>query len=181
MILNDELLYEWAETNIQPFPAGQINPASLDLRLGNLIRETHPIWDTMTKAEMLDHIKNGTIETLPMWGEPQEFGIFWLLPGRFVLCHSEEYIYMPNNAAGFLFSKSSTGRIGLEHLHAGHFDPSFSGQATWELHNIAPWPIKLTAGKRLMQMVMLEMIKPPRLDYSVTGRYNGQTGPTPAR
>ena len=39
-----------------------------------------------------------------------------------------------------LYSKSSTGRIGLEHLHAGWIDPGFCGQLTLEFKNVAPWP-----------------------------------------
>lgn len=184
-VLNDELISQWGKKHVKPYHAEHVNPASMDFTLGDTIRVTHPIWDGMTKRKMLQHIEAGTIEGLPLWAEPQVFDVFWLLPGKFVLCHSAECIKIPVSLTSLLFSKSSTGRIGLEHLHAGYFDPGFGinedSQATWELHNVAPWPIKLVAGKRLMQMVMLEMIRPPRLDYSVTGRYNGQVGPTPAR
>lgn len=187
MILPDELIHEYAANNVMPYNPANVNPASLDLCLGNTIRVTHPIWDTMTEKEMWRHIQQGTIESLPLWDEPQTFDTFWLFPRRFVLCHSLEFVKIPTNLASELFSKSSTGRIGLEHLHAGWGDCGWGvktekgSQWTFELHNIAPWPIRLEAGKRLMQMVMLEMVRPPRLDYSVTGRYNGQSGPTPAK
>lgn len=181
MIWPDEILESWATDNVQPFHPANINPASLDLTLGDHIRFTHPVWDNMTEVEMLSRIADGTIEDSPLWGDPVQFSVQWLLPGKFVLCHSAEWVKIPEYAVSFLFSKSSTGRVGLEHLHAGYGDCGFRGQLTFEFHNVAPWPIKLVAGKRLMQMVMLGMIKPPRTSYSVTGRYNNQTGPTPAR
>jgi dCTP deaminase len=84
-------------------------------------------------------------------------------------------------ACAELFSKSSTGRIGLEHLHAGWIDPGFRGQLTLEFKNVAPWPILLQPGKRYMQMVVHDLVAPAARDYSQTGRYQNQTGATPAR
>jgi len=147
-----------------------------------MIRVPDRIWADMSEIDMDKHIADGTIHDLPRWGEPVEIETFWLKPKRFVLCASLEFINIPDDMATFLFSKSSTGRIGLEHLHAGLGDPSWhSANWTWELHNVAPWPIPLEAGKRIMQQVMLQMTDKPLRGYDVTGRYNGQTGPTPER
>jgi deoxycytidine triphosphate deaminase len=98
-------------------------------------------------------------------------------------------VNIPDDTAVLLFSKSSTGRIGLEHLHAGFGDPGWGSTInslgtlgsrwTWELHNVAPWPIVLKAGKPLMQQVAIRMTDSPLRNYAETGRYNGQTGPTP--
>lgn len=38
---------------------------------------------------------------------------------------SIEFIKMPDDMVAILFSKSSAGRIGLEHLHAGFGDPGW--------------------------------------------------------
>lgn len=152
MIWNDVRLREW-------FGDSNINPASIDLCLGNGL----------------------CVATPEGWREPVQFDTYDLKPGEFVLCHSAEYVKMPTNAIGMLFSKSSTGRIGLEHLHAGYVDPGFHGELTFEFHNVAPWPITLVAGKRIMQLVMVSMESAPENDYTITGRYNGQVGPTPAR
>lgn len=65
--------------------------------------------------------------------------------------------------------------------NSGLGDPGFRGQWTWELHNVAPWPIALVPGKRYMQMVVYDLVEPPAHDYSVTGRYQNQQGATPAR
>jgi deoxycytidine triphosphate deaminase len=162
-----------------------VNPASLDLRLGNQIRLPAPIWQTLNGEQMTRMILSGEIRNLPHWSEPLDFDTFWLMPqGKgvsFVLCASLEYVNIPDDSIALLFSKSSTGRIGLEHLHAGYGDCGFSGTWTWELHNVAPWPIELIAGKRLMQQVMIKMTDKPLRTYQETGRYNGQIAPTPMR
>ena len=65
--------------------------------------------------------------------------------------------------------------------NSGYGDPGFNGQWTWELHNNAPWKIRLVPGKRYMQMVVYDLTAPAARDYSMTGRYQNQTGATPAR
>lgn len=146
---------------VTPFDAANVNPASIDLRLGTSYRR-----DT----------DNGWSYELQM---PPE-GI-WLQPGEFVLCCSMETVAIPVDAVAHLYSKSSTGRMGIEHLHAGLGDPGFCGQWTFELHNVARSPRLLVPGKRYMQMEIIDMVAPPTRDYSVTGRYQHQVGATPAR
>ena len=187
MIWNDTLIREWAESGgVTPFDSDMVNPASLDLRLGNKIREPHPVWSYISTVDMLRHINRGTIIDLPRWGDAVVFDSYWLMPRghgcSFVLCHSVEFINMPDDTAAVLYSKSSTGRRGVEHLHAGYGDPAWhDAQWTWELHNVAPWPIELKAGQPLMQQVMIRMTDRPVRTYTETGRYNNQTGPTPER
>jgi len=182
MIWNDERIATWAASGgVTPFDESCVNPASLDLRLGNTLRRPHHCWDYMSEIDMQHHILDGTMDALPKWGEVTEFTTFWLYPRRFILCHSLELVRIPKDCISLLFSKSSTGRIGLEHLHAGLADSSWWGQWTFELHNVSPWPIRLEAGKRYMQMTMAQMVAEPLRGYDITGRYNGQSGPTPAR
>lgn len=175
MVLSDKQLREIS-------PDGWfINPASVDLRLGDTIRTAHPIWELLSveACSLLDSI--GVFDQLPRWGAPMKFSSYMMGPGEFVLCHSVEFVDVPNDAVALLFSKSSTGRNGLEHLHAGVGDPGFKGQWTWELKNAASWPIKLIAGQRLMQHIMIRMVESPDKTYVDTGRYQNQTGPTVAR
>jgi len=187
MIWNDNMIRDWASNGgVTPFDDNMVNPASLDLRLGDELREPHPIWGQMTREEMNEKIADGSIDDLPKWGEPVKFTKYYLMPrgmgNHFVLCSSLEFVNIPNDMAALLFSKSSVGRIGVEHLHAGYGDPGWhDSQWTWEIHNVAPWPIPLVPGKPLMQQVMLRMVGQPARTYAVTGRYNHQSGPTPER
>ncbi len=185
-VWNDRMLREACEDNLEPlvtpFEPACINPGTIDLRLGNTIRRVHPDIRKMSIAEMQAMIDNGCEqEDFPMWGEPVTFESTWIMPGEFVLCHSLEFVRIPLDAIALLYNKSSMGRIGLEHSHAGVGDPGFHGTWTWEWSNIAEWPIKVFAGRRYMQMKLQSMAEIPERGYAMTGRYQGQTGPTIAR
>ena len=185
MILPDFRIREWAENGgITPYEPHNINPASIDLRLGNFIRVPRWYWRNPVTRFLAWHIldkPNPRIKTHLYWSQPRRFMTYTLWPGNFVLCHSSETTEIPQNVAAILFSKSSTGRIGVEHLHAGYGDPGFGlekkSQWTWELINAAPWPIELVAGRRLMQLALVRMEATPERDYRKTGRYQGQQGP----
>lgn len=182
-VWNDVMLRQACEDErlVDPYNPGCINPASIDLCLGGQYRRTHPFWDSYKNSALKDHAQ---FVEVPLWGEPVDLDIdefFWLQPGEFVLCHSLETVNIPVRACAFLYSKSSTGRRGLEHLHAGYGDPGFIGQWTWEFQNVSPAPMKLVVGKPLMQMVLLDMAATPQFAYEITGRYMNQTGATPAR
>lgn len=188
MIWNDTRIKEWASSGgITPYDEALVNPASLDLRLGNMIREPHKVWSHLSVVDMQKKILDNSIEGLPHWDDAFEFGTYWLYPHKFVLCHSLELVQIPPDVASILVLKSSQGRLGLNHSHSGWGDPGFgyaddngNGGASWtfEIQNIAPWPIQLIAGKALIQMVMMEMSDAPLLDYRMTGHYVYQSGPT---
>ena len=197
MIWNDSKIAKWAAAGgITPFDETLVNPASLDLRIGNQIREPHEMWSWLSDVDIQSHIDNGTIDDLPKWGEPKTFDAFWLFPKRFVLCHSLEFVQIPVDAACILVLKSSWGRKGLNHSHSGWGDPGFGlkadtvgsndtqqsgAQWTFEIQNISPWAIKITAGDRLIQQVFMDMCDVPLVDYRSTGHYVYQAGATPAR
>ena len=197
MIWNDSAIAKWAAAGgITPFDETLVNPASLDLRIGNQIREPHEMWRRFSDIDIQNHIDNGTIDDLPKWGEPKTFGTFWLFPKRFVLCHSLEFVQIPLDVACILVLKSSWGRKGLNHSHSGWGDPGFGlkadtvgsndtqqcgAQWTFEIQNISPWAIKITAGDRLIQQVFMDMCDVPLVDYRSTGHYVYQAGATPAR
>ena len=180
-IWNDVLLHDYCNrcALVAPFDAANVNTASIDLRLGTSYRVPHSDWDEWLGNPLLRY----QIQDAPQWGK--ELAIpergYRLEPGQFILCCTLETVAIPNDACAALFSKSSTGRIGLEHLHAGWIDPGFVGQLTLEFKNVAPWPITLQPGRRYMQMVVYDLTAPAARDYSMTGRYQGQQGATPAR
>ena len=179
-IWNDVLLHDYCNrcALVAPFDAANVNPASIDLRLDASYRL--PAWSQLAYETYMDMPLRFD---MPQWGDAMTMpadGIE-LQPGQFILCCTMETVAIPNDACAALFSKSSTGRIGLEHLHAGWIDPGFVGQLTLEFKNVAPWPILLQPGERYMQMVVYDLTAPAARDYSQTGRYQGQQGATPAR
>jgi len=177
-----------------PFTSNQVNPASYDLRLGNEIAKPRWFWLPGIRQLAWRWFKLRGIPTRhtifvdgkktpnPIyWGKPRKFTKYILAPGEFVLAHSLEVTHVPNDAAAFLFLKSSTGRRGLEHSHAGYGDPGFVGQWTFELSNTAPWPIELVAGERMLQVVFAKTTGVPHKLYGETGHYQNQRGPTAPR
>lgn len=187
MVWNDAMLAEYAQVHglVEPFAPELVNPCSIDLRLGNTMRIPDKMWsykDSGAWAMFEYNVNDPTVDKeLPRWEDSFEFTHYWLMPGQFVLCHSLEYVRIPTNAAALLFSKSSTGRKGLEHLHAGLGDAGFEGQWVFEFHNVAPWPVLLEAGKRYMQMQLYDLNDEPIRHYGYVGHYQGQTGAQPAR
>ena len=154
MILPDYLLRQWASNGgIEPFDPDCINPASVDLRLAT----NHVIglngWE-----------HRGSVSLYLVTGDP-------------VLVSIVEYIKIPHDCAGVLYLKSSLARQGLDHALAGYCDPGFTGSLTLELH--AHCPITLHHNQRIVQLVLHRLEAPPKSTYH--GRYQDQTGPTPAR
>lgn len=175
MIWSDNKIIDMAERGmIEPFDERQLNPASYNLRLANKIRI--PLPNMMHYKPVARNTHFSAYLTNEM-----EFETHVLSPGEFCLCCSVEYVRLPVECSGVLYSRSSMGRIGLEHLHAGYVDPGFHGQLVFEFHNNAPWPIMLEAGEQYMQIVFEAMDCAPGRSYAQTGRYWGQTGVQPAR
>lgn len=144
---------------VHPFDPALVNPASLDVRLGeNLLIE-----DKATPELQPYSIAGFTQE------EP-----FMLQPHEFVLAETLERFNVPNVVAGQLALKSSRAREGIEHLMAGYVDPGYSGRLTLELQNArCLHPVALWPGMRIGQIVFHKMSLLPGKDYSQTGRYQG--------
>jgi dCTP deaminase len=144
---------------VNPYDPELVNPASLDVRLGdNLLIE-----DKQTPELQPFSIAGYTKE------EP-----FMLQPHEFVLAETLERFDIPNVVAGQLALKSSRAREGIEHLMAGYVDPGYTGRLTLELQNARSLhPVPLWPGMRIGQIVFHKMSLLPNKDYSVTGRYQG--------
>ena len=153
-------LKAWAESGgLVPFSPECLNPASIDLR-----------WSGKYKLAMYGG-----------WSQEMMGETLVVIRGAFYLLDTMETITVPDNWAGTIALKSSLGRQGLDHLHAGFFDPGFHGTATLEIENRAPWPITITKGQRLIQLVLDELKSVPERTYQHTGHYQNQRGPTEAR
>jgi deoxycytidine triphosphate deaminase len=164
MIWPDSLLKQWAESGgLSPFEPANVNPASVDLR-----------WSGKSKLALGTYFKN-------KWSLLEDSDTLILYPNQLYLLDTLEYIKMPVNAAGILMLKSSIGRQGLEHLHAGFFDPGFCGTATLEIINVSPRIVTITRGQRIVQLALQQMLTAPEISYAYTGRYNGQSEPQEAK
>jgi dCTP deaminase len=160
MILCDTEIHDLIEQGmVQHHQPELINPASLDLRLGDLIMlesvESHQMIPLSIKDYTPDH--------------PYE-----LVPGQFILAQTIETFVMPEDVAGLFFLKSSRAREGYENLHAGYADPGWHGSAlTLELKNARQLqPLPVYPGLKIGQMVFFRMSSKPALSYAAVGHYN---------
>ena len=170
MILSDKTIINMlkdGELSIAPIENSQIQPASVDIRLGNTFSIVEDSSTGIINLE--DEIKYKTIET----------DTYILLPGQFVLATTMEYFELPDNLTAFVEGRSSLGRMGLFIQNAGWVDPGFKGEITLELFNANRCAIELKAGRRVGQLVFAEMDDSALNPYN--GKYQGQTGATGSR
>ena len=104
----------------------------------------------------------------------------FIVPTRgFVLATTKEVIRLPNNLTAFVEGRSSIGRIGLFIQNAGWVDPGFAGTITLELFNANRLPIRLSAGRRICQIVFAQLDRVTANPYA--GKYQHQQAPVGSR
>lgn len=152
---------------IEPITKEQIQPASVDIRLGN----TFSIVDDTPSGIITlgGKIEYKTIVT----------DTYLILPGQFVLATTMEYFELPDDLTAFVEGRSSLGRMGLFIQNAGWVDPGFKGEITLELYNANKCAIELKAGRRVGQLVFAKMDDSALNPYN--GKYQGQRGATGSR
>lgn len=144
---------------VNPYDPELVNPASLDVRLGDNL--------------LIEDKQSPELQPFSIAGHTKEEP-FMLQPHEFVLAETLERFEIPNVVAGQLALKSSRAREGIEHLMAGYVDPGYTGRLTLELQNARSLhPVPLWPGMRIGQIVFHKMSLLPNKDYSVTGRYQG--------
>ncbi len=177
MILSDrtvrKLLAE-GRLVLEPLEDDQIQPASVDVRLGRGIR----VFRNHT-AEYIDPYEAHT--DLTELVEIAEGSPFVLHPGEFVLGSTIERIGLPDDVVARVDGKSSLGRLGiLIHATAGFIDAGFNGQITLELSNVATLPIRLWPGMKIGQISFMRIDEPVERPYGhpdLGSKYQGQSGP----
>tara|TARA_B100000315_G_C14450823_1_gene529014 strand:+ start:286 stop:825 length:540 start_codon:yes stop_codon:yes gene_type:complete len=168
MFLSDKDIKEElqrGELKIEPFDEKNIQPASIDLRLGEgfLIFNQHTGQSTIKLNEESIYEKKGGSK-------------IFLPSGEFVLATTLERIKIPKNIIAMVQGRSSIGRKGLFVQNAGWIDPGFEGNITLELFNPNNLPIEIKAGQRICQIIFAYLKNPSENPYD--GKYQGQTGTT---
>jgi dCTP deaminase len=146
------------------FDRGQLQPVSIDLRLGDVGRGW--AWKGRNGDEPL------------RWGLP---------PGGSALASTFEIVALSDRLAGKVEGKSTIARLFLHVEAAGLVDPGFRGQLTLELTNLSDELIVLTEGQRICQLCLFDVDGPVLRPYGSQradgggSHYQGQMGPTAAR
>lgn len=170
MILSDKTIQDMlakGTLSITPLEPGQIQPASVDIRIGHSFSTLQTTG--LKPVSMAQALQYETLHT------PQ----YVIAPGQFVLATTMEYFKLPNNLTAFVEGRSSIGRLGLFIQNAGWVDPGFEGEITLELYNASINSIVLEAGRRVGQLVFAQLDKDALNPYR--GKYQGQRGATGSR
>ena len=170
MILSDGEILDYIDNGklkVNPLDEIQIQPASIDIRLGDTFSVVDNASDSIIRLD--EPVKYKSIRQ----------DRYVLLPGQFVLATTVEYFSLPNNLTAFVEGRSSLGRLGLFIQNAGWVDPGFEGEITLELYNASDHAIELKAGCRIGQLVFAKMEKNAVIPYR--GKYQGQRGATGSR
>lgn len=139
--LEDDLVIEPLDD-----PDTQIQPASVDLRLGN---------EFLTPTESMIPV-DPKEETPPLNEVNSDYII--LKPDDFALATTVERVEIPPDIMGKVQGRSSIGRMGIQiHATAGVCDPGFRGEITLELSNVGKTPVTLHSGMRIAQLVLHEL------------------------
>lgn len=170
MILSDKTISEMLESgrlSITPLEKYQIQPASVDIRLGDTFSGVYSEFEEIISLDKATSCTTAKTDK------------FILFPGQFILATTMEYFSLPNDLTAFVEGRSSIGRLGLFIQNAGWVDPGFKGEITLELYNANRYPIELHAGRRIGQLVFAQLDCEAINPYS--GKYQNQRGATESR
>lgn len=149
---------------VTPFEPELLNPASLDVRLGDELMIEVMDSRELIRVDISDRTKENP---------------YLLLPGEFCLAHTVEEFCLPEDISAQFVLKSSRARAGLNHLLAGWCDPGWgtsgSSVLTLELKNERRHhSIELFPGMKIGQLVFLFMNNIPAKHYGLpgVGHYN---------
>jgi len=180
-VLSDATILELVQTGrirIDPWDASLVQPASVDLRLGDSFRVFH---NHRASAIDLREPPSGLTEEVTI--EAHES--FVIHPGEFCLGRTLEWVELPDDIVARIEGKSSIGRLGLiVHATAGFCDPGWKGTLTLELNNLTRVPIKLYPGLPIAQLSFMALDRPALRPYGspeLGSHYQGQRAATESR
>jgi dCTP deaminase len=174
VILSDRSIREElaaGRIGIAPFDERQIQPSSVDLRLGNRFRRFQ-----RTNQPFID-IKRPVHDLMEVLEIPEGDPVI-VRPREFMLGTTVETVTIPADLVGRLEGRSSLGRLGIIiHSTAGYIDPGFSGQVTLEISNLLDEAVALYPGMRIAQISFSRMTTPADRPYGsgdLASKYQGQ-------
>jgi dCTP deaminase len=171
-------LVEDGRIKIDPWDESLVQPASVDLRLGDSFRVFHN--HRTSSIDLRDPPQHLTEEVKVTGDEP-----FVIHPGEFALGRTLEWVELPDDIVARIEGKSSLGRLGLiVHATAGFCDPGWKGTLTLELANLTRVPIRLYHGLAIAQLSFMALDAPAERPYGheeLGSHYQGQVGATASR
>ena len=169
------------DLSIEPLddPDTQVQPASVDLRLGSEFLEFR-----RTNIPCIHPTDEREVDEYVAETHVPEGDDFILHPGDFVLGTTKERVDIPDDLVAHVEGRSSLGRLAVVvHATAGLCDPGFEGRITLELSNLGNAPVALSPGMRVSQLTFTRLTSPADRPYGADrgSKYQGQTGPQASR
>lgn len=161
MILSDHSLRNLLPQLIKEPDYDLINPASVDIRIGQRLLFETP------------YIFTDTGQSFQGWALNEDHP-FTLHPGAFVLVETYEHITIPNGYACELKLKSSMARKGFNHSLAFWVDPGWTGILTMEISNVTQYQQLLLEYKMRFAQIIIHRLDQDATPYS--GRYQNAGG-----
>ncbi|MBW3012756.1 dCTP deaminase [Candidatus Woesearchaeota archaeon] len=142
VILN---LIKQGKLKISPFDEKNIGPGSIDLTLSNQIREFKRVWETFDIKPSSDYTKITDVKTI------KKYHI--LRPKESVIAITKETITLPEDIAGWLYTRSRYARIGLM-ATPSFVQPGSSNKPVVELFNSGNRPLALYPDTKVVQLIL---------------------------
>lgn len=153
----------------------QVNPNSIDLTISKIYKRPNVINNDVLYGFSCEEERK--IYDLAYWSDfVSDNGYITLKPNECLLGVTREYVTMPDNICGQIFTKSTLGRMFINHMMAGVVDAGFHGRLTLELKNDGVHTIRIPVGARIVQMICYKLGETPQRVYSDesrNSRYNG--------
>jgi len=133
---------------VSPFARDAVGPASIDLTLGDEIRVIEPSEEVIDIRAESDYLAHTRVVSLD---EP-----YVLFPGTTIHGITRERIELPGDLCGFLEGRSRFARLGLMiHVTSALVQPGVRNRQVLEMGNISGHPLRIHAGVRLCQLVLM--------------------------
>lgn len=133
---------------VDPIDRSQVGPASVDLTLGDEIREIEGGSEPIPIRADVDYREHTRL--LPL-REP-----YRLRPGATIHGITRERIQLPPDLCGFLEGRSRFARLGLMiHVTSAFVQPGVCNRQVLEISNVSGHPLMIHPGVRLCQLVLM--------------------------
>lgn len=175
-----ELIFLGLNKNYPFVPEKQVQPASIDLRLGNrFVRFNKDIRSFDIKN--IDTINNNLSEIF--LEEKQSYTIY---PQEVIYCHVYEQMSIGNRYSARIEGRSRVARLGLSiHCTGDYINPGFMGSMPLQIVNHNYFPITIYPYMPICQIIIYELTQEPLITYAEkstlpTNKYYNETYPSPS-
>ncbi len=159
-----EARHKSGESVVSPFDQSSLQPASIDLRLG----------DTETAYDLKDYILGQDIPEDQL--TRKTFTTRKVAPGETVFVTLKETIKIPGDCLGFVFPRSSITRLGII-IPPVFMNPGYVGQMPITIKNGTNTDITIMPDVRVAQLICAPLSRLPSATYAERdGKYAGEVG-----